>query len=220
MSSGYPQLDSSKATSWVYPKSDSFAIRDYQVDICKNALFLNTLVCLPTGLGKTLIAAVVMYNYYRWFPTGTYCTLFRKDIPSCLLTFHCYTGKVIFLAPTKPLVNQQINACHDIMGIPEEDIAHLEGSVVASKRETLWTEKRVFFCTPQTLMNDLTNGRCNPKSIVCIVIDEAHRATGQYAYTTAIQEISMHSVNFRVLALSATPGSDARKVQAVRAINF
>ena len=103
------------------------------------------------------------------------------------------------------------------MGIPEEDIAHLEGSVVAAKRETLWTEKRVFFCTPQTLMNDLTNGRCNPKSIVCIVIDEAHRATGQYAYTTAIQEISMHSANFRVLALSATPGSDARKVQAVRA---
>eukprot|EP01032_Pedospumella_encystans_P009852 gene9852-11566_t len=193
MSSGYPQLDSSKATSWVYPKSDSFAIRDYQVDICKHALFLNTLVCLPTGLGKTLIAAVVMYNYYRWFPTG----------------------KVIFLAPTKPLVNQQINACHDIMGIPEEDIAHLEGSVVAAKRETLWTEKRVFFCTPQTLMNDLTNGRCNPKSIVCIVIDEAHRATGQYAYTTAIQEISMHSANFLVLALSATPGSDARKVQAV-----
>ena len=30
----------------------------------------NTLVSLPTGLGKTLIAAVVMYNYYRWFPTG------------------------------------------------------------------------------------------------------------------------------------------------------
>lgn len=29
----------------------------------------NTLVCLPTGLGKTLIAAVVMYNHYRWFPT-------------------------------------------------------------------------------------------------------------------------------------------------------
>ncbi len=150
------------------------------------------------------------------------CVFYTVSHRYAILLFNVFynIGKVIFLAPTKPLVNQQINACHDIMGIPEEDIAHLEGSVVASKRETLWTEKRVFFCTPQTLMNDLTNGRCNPKSIVCIVIDEAHRATGQYAYTTAIQEISMHSVNFRVLALSATPGSDARKVQAVRANNF
>ena len=34
------------------------------------ALFTNTLVALPTGLGKTLTAAVVMYNYFRWFPDG------------------------------------------------------------------------------------------------------------------------------------------------------
>ena len=44
--------------------------RDYQFAITKKALFSNTLVALPTGLGKTLIAAVVMYNYFRWFPDG------------------------------------------------------------------------------------------------------------------------------------------------------
>lgn len=44
--------------------------RDYQFSIAKVALFSNTLVALPTGLGKTLIAAVVMYNYFRWFPEG------------------------------------------------------------------------------------------------------------------------------------------------------
>uniref|UniRef100_A0A803PMF5 Helicase/UvrB N-terminal domain-containing protein n=1 Tax=Cannabis sativa TaxID=3483 RepID=A0A803PMF5_CANSA len=43
-------------------------LRDYQLAITKKALFSNTLVALPTGLGKTLIAAVVMYNYFRWFP--------------------------------------------------------------------------------------------------------------------------------------------------------
>jgi Fanconi anemia group M protein len=36
----------------------------------EKSLFTNTLVALPTGLGKTFIAAVVMYNYYRWFPEG------------------------------------------------------------------------------------------------------------------------------------------------------
>ena len=39
--------------------------RKYQFDIVQSSLYHNTLVCLPTGLGKTFIAAVIMYNYYR-----------------------------------------------------------------------------------------------------------------------------------------------------------
>lgn len=66
----YPQFDEGTGGTWVYPASDHHPVRDYQLDICKQALFMNTLVCLPTGLGKTLIAAVVMYNYYRWYPEG------------------------------------------------------------------------------------------------------------------------------------------------------
>mgnify|MGYP005991312009 CR=1 FL=1 len=131
-----------------------------------------------------------------------------------------FIGKVIFLAPTKPLVTQQINACHGIMGIPEEDIAHLEGTVAAAKRETFWKAKRVFFCTPQTLSNDLSSGRCDPREIVCLVVDEAHRATGQYAYTTVVQEIVQISKRFRVLALSATPGSDAKRIQTVSTLSY
>jgi len=57
------------------------------------------------GLGKTFIAAVVMYNFWRWYPRG----------------------KVVFLAPTKPLVAQQIHACHEIMGIPSDETIELTG---------------------------------------------------------------------------------------------
>jgi superfamily II DNA or RNA helicase len=56
------------ACTWIYPTN--YPVREYQLEICKQALFTNTLVCLPTGLGKTLIAAVVMYNFYRWYPQG------------------------------------------------------------------------------------------------------------------------------------------------------
>lgn len=52
----------------------------YQLAITKTALFTNTLVALPTGLGKTLIAAVVMYNYFRWFP----------DVKVILMSFHMF----------------------------------------------------------------------------------------------------------------------------------
>uniref|UniRef100_A0A3N7HMA4 Helicase/UvrB N-terminal domain-containing protein n=1 Tax=Populus trichocarpa TaxID=3694 RepID=A0A3N7HMA4_POPTR len=58
------EIDAEAAKTWIYPVN--VPLRDYQLAITKTALFTNTLVALPTGLGKTLTAAVVMYNYFRW----------------------------------------------------------------------------------------------------------------------------------------------------------
>jgi ERCC4-related helicase len=100
------------------------------------------------------------------------------------------------------------------MGIPQADTAHLEGSISPERRSLLWKSKRVFFSTPQTVVNDIKNGLCNPQEIVCLVIDEAHKATDNYAYTVAVRLISSSNEGgFRILALSATPGSDARDIQ-------
>jgi hypothetical protein len=140
---------------WIYPADEKYPKRQYQIEISESAMFNNTLVSLPTGLGKTLIAAVVLYNFYRSFPTG----------------------KVIFLAPTLPLVNQQVRACYDVMGIPTQDTAVLTGKTSADRRTWVWQERRVFFCTPQTVQKDLEGGRCEAKQVVCIVLDEAHKAT-------------------------------------------
>lgn len=49
-----------EAKHWIYPVN--YDKRDYQYNIVKNCLFNNTLVALPTGLGKTLIAGIVMLN--------------------------------------------------------------------------------------------------------------------------------------------------------------
>ena len=87
-----PGFDYQAGEVYIYPTN--YTIRDYQFNIVKKCLYKNTLVSLPTGLGKTFIAAVVMYNFYRWYPGM----------------------KVVFLAPTKPLVAQQIEACFKIMG--------------------------------------------------------------------------------------------------------
>ena len=116
-----------EAKHWVYPVNRPR--RDYQYNIVKNCLFNNTLVALPTGLGKTLIAGVVMLNCilsyakpilslsfmdldYRWFPEG----------------------KVIFVAPTKPLVAQQVDACLETCGIPGRDSVELTGEVPKVQR--------------------------------------------------------------------------------------
>lgn len=186
-------LDLTSSKEWIFPVDDDFPKRDYQLEISEAAIHENTLVSLPTGLGKTLIAAVVMYNYYRFFPRG----------------------KILFLAPTLPLVNQQVQACFNIMGIPEKDTAVLTGKINASRRAELWNEKRVFYCTPQTIQFDLEASRCNPDYFVCVVLDEAHRATGNHSYVTIVNKLFESNAKFRLLGLSATPGKTIKDIQAV-----
>lgn len=178
--------------TWVYP-TNLGAIRDYQFSIVKTGLFNNTLVSIPTGLGKTFIAAAIMLNYYRW----------------------TRTAKIVFCAPTKPLVAQQVEACLNIAGIPRSDTTLLTGETPPVLREAEWESKRLFFMTPQTLINDLSKGYADPKSIVLLVIDEAHRATGDYAYVKVVEFIRRFSKSFRVIALTATPGSKVETVQDV-----
>lgn len=68
-----------------YPTKPEF--REYQQEIVSTCICNNTLVCLPTGVGKTHIAAVIIANFSRWFPEQ----------------------KIVFLAPTRPLVRQQVS---------------------------------------------------------------------------------------------------------------
>jgi Fanconi anemia group M protein len=120
-----------------------------------------------------------------------------------------------FFFSTRPLVSQQVEACHQITGIPQIDTAEIQGHIQPPKRKELWKTRRVFFCTPQTFDNDISSGNVDPRHFVCIVIDEAHKAQGNYAYVTSLQNVAAVSRNFRLLALSATPGKDIKKVQDV-----
>ncbi|KAK4452973.1 ATP-dependent DNA helicase MPH1 [Podospora aff. communis PSN243] len=177
---------------WIYP-TNLGAIRDYQFSIVKSGLFNNTLVALPTGLGKTFIAATIILNFLRWTKKA----------------------KVVFVAPTKPLASQQVQACLSVAGIPRSQATLLTGETPPVLREGEWESRRLFFMTPQTLMNDLAKGYADPKSIVLLVIDEAHRATGDYAYVKVVEFMRRFSKSFRVLALTATPGSTVEAVQDV-----
>jgi ATP-dependent DNA helicase MPH1 len=92
----------------------------------------------------------------------------------------------------------------------------------------------VFYLTPQTLVNDLEKGRCDPQDIVLLVIgmsrrsdndrviadfdrdpDEAHKGTGDYAYAQVVRYLMATNPHFRVLALTATPGGTPEAVQAL-----
>lgn len=175
--------------TWTYPRNPS--IRNYQYAIVRRALFENTLAAVPTGMGKTLIAAVVMANYRRWFPDA----------------------RVIFMAPTRPLVRQQLGACSRFMGMRTSEACELTGQELQKRRRDLWRQYRAFFCTPQVVANDLRDGLLPAGGIVCLVIDEAHKASGNYSYVKVVSALENQHV--RILALTATPGRDPLAVQAV-----
>ncbi|KAF2118268.1 hypothetical protein BDV96DRAFT_569567 [Lophiotrema nucula] len=186
------KLDAEAMKTWVYP-TNLGKTRDYQFNIVARGLFHNLLVALPTGLGKTFIAATIMLNWFRWTTDA----------------------QIVFVAPTKPLVTQQAEACYGIVGIPRSETTLLIGGVAPGLRAEEWQKKRVFFMTPQTMLNDLKSGYADPKKIVLLVVDEAHRATGAYAYVEVVSFLRRFNQSFRVLALTATPGADVESVQKV-----
>lgn len=183
-------LNENNLSHYIYPTN--YEVRDYQYDIVNKALFQNVLCAIPTGMGKTFIASTVMLNFFLW----------------------TVRGKIIFMAPTRPLVAQQIKACLGMTGIPHDQTAILLDKT-RKNREEIWDSKRVFFATPQVVENDLKRGALNPKDIICLVIDEAHRATGSYAYTNVVKFIDRFSTSYRILALTATPGTNLDSVQEV-----
>lgn len=132
-------------------------------------------------------------NFYRWYSKG----------------------KILFLAPSRPLVAQQVIACHYIAGIPQSDCVELTGSTAPKLRAIGWATKRIIYSTPQTVENDLAKGRLDPRDVTCLVIDEAHRASGDYAYCGVVRYLMSRNQHFRILALTATPGADQEAVQEV-----
>ena len=94
---------------------------------------------------------------------------------------------------------------------------HSPISSIPRQRAKNWGDKtkRCYFVTPQIIQNDLHNGICPAQELTLLVIDEAHRATGNYAYCEVIRSLLESGAVFRILALSATPGSDTKTVQEV-----
>ena len=108
--------------------------REYQEKIFINCLKNNCLVVIPTGLGKTIIG--LMLTVHR-----------LTEIPK---------SKVIFLAPTKPLVEQHHKSFLNLTLLPSDSLQSLTGAISPEKRKAIWNQINVAFMTlinsRQTLM--------------------------------------------------------------------
>jgi Fanconi anemia group M protein len=159
--------------------------RMYQVNIAQSALKQSTLVVLPTGMGKTIIALMLIADVLK-----------EKK------------GKILFLAPTKPLVEQHASFLREFLIDVEPMI--FTGEVSPKKRDELWRDANIIVSTPQIVVNDLISARTKLDDFALIIFDEAHRATGDYAYVFIAEKY--HAVRGLVLGMTASPGSEAKRI--------
>lgn len=166
--------------------------RLYQLNIVSGCIRKNSLVVLPTSLGKTVVALLIM-----------------------VMRLEKIGGKVLLLSPTKPLVEQHYDFFSRVLK-PEAGIVRaFTGSVSPEKRREMWAESSVIIATPQVIENDLINGRISLRDVSCVVFDEAHRCVGNYAYTYIAEKYAAVGANPLILGITASPGSEKGKIEEV-----
>ena len=124
-------------------------------------------------------------------------------------------GKVVVLAPTKPLVLQHYNSFKEILSLESKDIALLTGENPPEERSYLWRRSRFVFATPQTVRNDVRHGRVELNDVVLLVFDEAHRSVKDYSYTEVAKVYKETAWTPLILGLTASPGGSREKINEI-----
>ncbi len=164
--------------------------REYQTTIADNALTGNTLVILPTGMGKTAVALLVAAERIN-------------------------TGKILMLAPTKPLVEQHLRYFSKNLLLEKEDVVMFTGSTPPDKRVALWKRARFIVSTPEVIRNDIETGRYGLSPVSLLVVDECHRAVGNYAYVPIAENYHVSATRPLILGMTASPGYDKDHVAEI-----
>ncbi len=166
--------------------------RDYQKSIIETAKKFNTLVVLPTGMGKTLVALFLAKYFLETNPKS----------------------KVLFLAPTKPLAQQHFD--YFTKNLPElyAEMQLFTGKVNTKKRGSLWAVTDIIFSTPQCIANDLRKNKISLEGVSFLIEDECHRCLKSYDYTYVASKFIEQS-NGRILGLTASPGSDSKVIEQI-----
>lgn len=173
-------------------KPGSLEERTYQKEVAEICADQNTLVVLPTGLGKTAIALLAIADFLS------------KDRGS----------RVLILAPTRVLVHQHYSFISKHLNVLPEEIGVLTGEDPNEERQDVWT-KRVVCATPQVTVSDMEKQRCKLEEFSLVVFDEVHRAVGNHAYTTIASVYNEFRRNGRIVGMTASLPSDRAKIEEI-----
>lgn len=167
--------------------------REYQQKIFETCIEKNCLVVLPTGLGKTLIALMVVIDRMQKFPNE----------------------KIVFLAPTKPLIEQHLISFSKYLPELFADMQIFTGAIKPEQRKKIWQTADIIFSTPQCVANDLKKNLYNLENVSLLIEDEAHRCIKNYDYNFISKKYQSQATHPRIIGLTASPGSEASKIKEI-----
>ncbi len=170
-----------------------FTPRLYQETILATAAQKNTLVVLPTGMGKTNIFLMLAAQRRAQYPQS----------------------KILLIGPTKPLIDQYYAVFKENFDITEDKMAIFTGLVPPEKREQMWKDAIIVFSTPQGLENDIISRKINLEEVSLLGFDEAHRAVGNYSYVFVASQYHKLARYPRIVGMTASPGTAMDEIKEV-----
>ncbi|MFX1575520.1 MAG: DEAD/DEAH box helicase, partial [Promethearchaeota archaeon] len=175
----------------LFLKKDKLIYRQYQENIVRGCSRKNSLVVLPTGLGKTIIGILLAVKALEKYPES----------------------KILILAPTRPLVAQHTSSYQKFLDLDINKINSFTGKIKPKKRIFLFNHSQIIISTPQIIKNDIERGRYNLKHVSLLIFDEGHRTKGNYAYNFISNEYISTCTDPLILGLTASPGKDYFHIQ-------
>ena len=175
-------------------KPNKIEARLYQQTLFASCIKENSLVVLPTGLGKTILFLMIAAQRLQKFPEG----------------------KIVFCAPTKPLLDQHEFISKDSLEVDPDKIIQVSGQIDPRKRKKVWEQGQILICTPQTIQNDIIQKRINLDEIVFLCLDEAHKAVGDHSYVFIAEQYNKKAKNPLLLGITASPGSKIERIEEVQ----
>ncbi|KAM3846620.1 antiviral innate immune response receptor RIG-I isoform 2-T2 [Vipera latastei] len=169
--------------------------RSYQIELAEPALKgKHTMICAPTGSGKTFVSIMICEHHLRNRPAGQ-------------------KGKVVFLTTKVPVYEQQKKVFNEYF----KNDYHVAGicgeNVFKSPAEIVIKQNDIIVMTPQTLLNALNNDTDLSLSIFTLMIfDECHNTTGNNPYNMLMSKylalkLKQGAVLLpQIVGLTASPG--------------
>jgi len=166
--------------------------RDYQVELARSALDASSLVTLPTGLGKTVVAALIAAERLTREPNSS----------------------VLLMAPTRPLCQQHKDLLLRVLKVDGDDVGLWTGETPPGDKGP--SIPRILVATPQLMLNELTKGNVSLSGVSTLMLDEAHRAVGNYAYVPVVRIYLGQRERPHIVGFTASPG-DPRRLAEISA---
>ncbi|MCI4387845.1 hypothetical protein PGIGA_G00079020 [Pangasianodon gigas] len=157
-------MDAEGGVASVCERHTEKKLREYQKELAAAAYSgLNTIICAPTGCGKTIVAVAICEHHLKKYPDK---------------------AKVVFMATKVEVYEQQYKLFQEHFSKdPDIKVKGVCGDMGDVNLPTLVSSNDVLIMTPQILVNALQRGDVTSlNTFTLLLLDECHNTTGKHPY--------------------------------------